>query len=220
LRSKHYYSFGSSLHKVLERLHDSRDGGVKTVDQVVAALEESWIDAGYGSQQEMQEAMGEGKAILASYVERIEESPPAGVTILVEKMLRADLGPFVLIGRVDRVDEWPDGTLEIVDYKSGRSAISAEEVHHDLAMSCYQILVREGFPDRPVVASILAIRSGTAATASLNADELAEFRLSLLELGEIILSRDYDELVPVPNDLCPTCDFLPLCRRHPDFNLS
>lgn len=218
LRAKHYFSFGTSLHRVLERLHDAGDAGVKTVDQVTAALEESWVDAGYRSPQEMQEAMGEGKAILTAYVEQLDESPPAGVTVMVERMLRVDLGRFILVGRVDRVDQWPDGTLQIVDYKSGRSAVTPEEVRHDLAMSCYQLLVRERFPGQPVVASIIALRAGTAATASLEDDELTQFQADLLELSHTILDRDYDHLVPVANPLCPTCDFLKLCRQHPEYD--
>ena len=94
LRSKSYFSFGSTLHAVLQRFHDSNDTGVETADQAVAAMEESWIEAGYSSAQEMQEAMGEGRNIIERYVQSALSAPAPGKTILVEKRLRMDLGEF------------------------------------------------------------------------------------------------------------------------------
>lgn len=219
LRSKSYYSFGTTLHRVLQRFHDSSDAGVQTVHQAVAAVEESWVDAGYASAQEMQEALGEGKALIEAYVSRQVLEPSEATTILIEKQFRKDLGQFALIGRVDRVDEYPDGTLEIIDYKSGRASVETEDVQGDLAMSCYQLLLREKFPGRPVCASILAIRSNQKATYAMSDDEAEEFERDLVFLGQEILDRDYEGLVPTYKpDLCPECDFVALCRQHPDYS--
>lgn len=217
LRAKKYYSFGTTLHKVLQRFHDEGDQGVTTTAEALAAMEESWIEAGYSSAQEMQEAMSEGKAILTAYTERELMRPSPGRAILIEKQLRMDLGPFVLIGRVDRVDEHPDGALEVVDYKSGRQAVTVEDVESDLAMACYQLLVENAYPERAVSLSIHAVRSDTKATYSHSAADLAQFRSDLVQLGEEILHRDYERLAPTYKDLCAYCDFLPLCRQHPDW---
>jgi RecB family exonuclease len=219
LRSKSYYSFGLTLHKVLERFHNTDDAGVQTVHQALAAFEENWIEAGFSSAEEMAEAFGEGKEIIERHIEEAVSQPSVANTILVEKMLRKDLGEFVLIGRLDRVDEYEDGTIEVVDYKSGRSGVSEEEVATDLAMCCYQLLLRHHFPDRPVRATILALRSGTSASASLSDEEAAQFEKDLIVLGITILNRDYADLEPVPKALCPTCDFLPLCKKHREFEL-
>lgn len=217
LRSKSYYSFGLTLHKVLQRFHDAGDTGVTTVSQAIAAVDENWIEAGYSSLQEMQEALGEGKSIVAAHVERELTVPTTAQTIMIERLLRLDLGDFVLIGRVDRVDEWEDGTIEVVDYKSGRSTVSDDEVASDLAMCCYQLLIQSQFPDRPVCASILAVRSGEKGTASMAPSDMEVFRADLLALGNEILHRDYEHMAPVWKELCPDCDFLPLCSKHPDF---
>jgi RecB family exonuclease len=217
MRSKSYYSFGSSLHRVLERFHDSNDAGVSTTDEALGALEESWIDAGFSSAEEMAEAYGEGREILERYVADAKQKPTVAKTLYVEKMLRHDLGEFALIGRLDRLDEWPDGRLEVVDYKSGRQEVTVEEVATDIAMCCYQLLVRRKFPDREVSATIIALRTGASATASLTDSELAEFEADIKRLGIEILIEDYENLVPVFKPLCPRCDFLPLCRQNPEF---
>jgi putative RecB family exonuclease len=219
LKSKSFYSFGSSLHRVLQRFHDEGDQGVATVHEAVAALEEGWVEAGYASQEEMTQAMAEGKAIIADYIDRVSREPVTSRTLFIEKTIRMDFGDFVLMGRLDRLDEREDGALEVIDYKSGRMGVQPEDVKGDLAMSLYQLLVKGQHPDRPVVATIIALRAGSRASASLADDELDELRANILELGQEILFRDYEALIPVGKPLCHRCDFLPLCRKHPDFEL-
>jgi hypothetical protein len=61
LRSKHYYSFGTTLHRVLQQFHDASETGVATVGDAVRAMEENWVSAGYTSAEHMAEAAGEGR---------------------------------------------------------------------------------------------------------------------------------------------------------------
>ena len=217
LRSKSYYSFGTSLHRALERFHDSGDVGVSTTEEAVAALEESWVDAGYRSADEAAEALGEGREIVARYVEAQMLSERKAKTLFTERQMRYDLGEFALIGRLDRLDELEDGTLEVVDYKSGRSEVDPEEVRTDIAMTCYGLLVRRKYPERPVSGTIVAIRTGASGTATWSAEELDAFESDLRDLGAEILNEDYEELRPTYKSLCPHCDFLPLCRKDPEF---
>jgi RecB family exonuclease len=216
-RAHSYYSFGTTLHQVLQRLHDSGDPDVTDVEQVLAAYEESWIDAGYQSAEEMSEAYGEGRLIVQRHADELVRRPPSAATLFVEKQLRADLGKFVLVGRLDRVDEHPDGTLEIIDYKTCRDGITGEDVRRDLAMGCYQLLLKRKFPDRPVLASIVSLRTDESATASLSDQELAEFERDLVLLGEEILETEFVELFPSHKWICGGCDFLRLCKKDEDF---
>ena len=144
--------------------------------------------------------------------------PSTSQTLLVEKLLRVEYERFVLVGRLDRVDERPDGSLEIVDYKSGRGAIAPQDVAADLAMNCYQLLLSKAYPARDIVTTIVALRTGASASASLNPTQLAEFETDLEKLGDQIVTDELFDRVPRLKPLCRTCDFLPLCRRHPDFD--
>jgi RecB family exonuclease len=217
LRSKSYYSFGSTLHRVLQQFHDAGDTGVTTQAEVLASYEENWIDAGFSSAEEMAEAFGEGKQILTRHVQMQLAKPKTAKTLFVERQFRWDMGEFALIGRIDRVDEHEDGLLEIVDYKSGRESVSQEEVASDIAMCCYQLLLRRKFPDRQVKATILALRSGESCSAAMTDDELDEFERDIHVLGINILNEDYPELLPLYKPLCSRCDFIPLCRKHSEY---
>lgn len=218
MKAKSYYSFGSSLHKVLERFHDAGDIGVQTVGDALKVYEESWIDAGYSSPEEMQEAFGEGREILELTLEAEQLAREAGTkTVAVEKFFKMDLGKFTLIGRVDRLDQLADGTLDIVDYKSGRSRVTDEDVANDLAMGCYQLLVSNTYPGVPVRATIHALRTNVKASASLTKQELDQLRADLVALGEQIMYTSIEDHAPVRKPLCESCDFLSLCSKNPDF---
>jgi RecB family exonuclease len=214
LRSKSYFSFGTSLHGALQRFFDEGDAGVRTIGEAVAALEEGWIEAGYSSPEEAADAMGDGKKMIEAYLTEFTERPMTAKTILIEKQLRLDLGEFALIGRVDRVDQHDDGTLEVIDYKSGRQEVLQEDVAQDLAMGLYQLLLANAYPGHPVRATIVALRTNAQASAALSDEELAQLREDLTRLATDIFQRSWDPLAPVAKDLCPTCDFLPLCRQH------
>lgn len=217
MRPKRAYSFGTSLHAALERFHDEGDQGVNDAETLVVALEEGWVSAGYRSVEEANESLAEGRQILRSYVQT-EVARPQGVkSIFIEKMVKADMGRFVLQGRVDRVDEHPDGTLEIVDYKSGRSAVTPERVKGEIGMQLYAVMVREMRPGRPIRITIIALRPNERASVDLTDEEIADTREAALALGEEILDRDFENIEPVAKRLCLDCEFLPLCRSHREF---
>jgi len=201
----------------LQRFHDAGDIGVETTAQVLAAYEESWIDAGYNSAEEMAEAFGEGREILQRYVADAQAKPSEAKTLFVERQFRHDFGDFVLMGRVDRVDEYEDGTIEIVDYKSGRETVSDEDVASDIAMNCYQLLLKKKYPDRPVRARIMALRSTTSASYELVGTEFEEFERDIAYLCRMILAENFDERRPTRKPLCANCDFLVACEADPDF---
>lgn len=214
VRAKSYYSFGMSLHSALERLRDSDDAGVQTTGEALAALEENWMTAGYASPEEAAEALAEGRVLLEGYIADAEAEAGA-TTLFVEKDLQRDMGEWVLAGRVDRIDEHPDGRIEIIDYKTGSQ--SAESPVFDIAMGCYALMVRELFPDREISTSIVSLRDRSRSTAVRTDDELAEFEHDLRKLATEILHRDYPTIDPKAKPLCLNCDFVRVCATVPEF---
>lgn len=218
IRSKSTFSFGLALHGALEQFHSGGSAGVPTKDEMIAAYEESWIDAGFANAEEMAEAFGEGKEILSRYVDEHEAARAGAKTIEVERTYRIDYDDFTLTGRIDRLDEHEDGSLEIVDYKTGRQSVTEEDVRGDISMGIYQLLVSRSYPGRKVSATIMALRSGQSATASLTQQELDDLEFDVLTLGRMILNHEWAEMPPVKKDLCKDCDFLKLCERDPRYN--
>lgn len=226
IRNRSYFSFGLSLHKALEKFVESGSSGVPVQEQLADTLAESWIDKGYTSSDEMAESFGEGIEIIRGAKEQNFWIPPNGRVLEVEKSFKLDMGEFNLVGRVDRLDEHEDGTLEIVDYKTSKYKATEEYVREDIAFSCYQTLVRAAYPGRKVQASLIFLRDTVGedevsedfrVTVSMTDEEHEEFLFVLKELGSKMLNHNYYELAPVPKPLCSGCDFISLCRRHPDY---
>jgi putative RecB family exonuclease len=212
VRSRPGYSFGSTLHRVLQDFH--AEGGVQSAEQMAAQLHQRWVAAGYESAEQEEAFRAAGAEIVQLYHSASQEQAAAEViTLFTEKTIKTDMGPFVLTGRVDRIDQHGDGTLEVVDYKSGRLEVSPEDVAGSLAMSIYQLILRRTYPGTRVVATIYALRSGMRASAEMTDEEAEQFGRDILALGEEILSRDFDGVEPERIEACEYCEFLPRCDR-------
>ena len=223
-RSRAGFSFGNSLHRALDAFHNA--GGVEAVpaEALTASLEQLWVSGGFAGEEQETEYRAEGLRILEEYHAAQQaaateaatnaEAPPPAHVLFTEKTLRIDLSPDVaLSGRIDRVDEHQDGALEIVDYKSGRETVTEEDVAGSLALQIYQLLLKRKYSDRRVFATLVALRTGAQASHELSDDRLQDLAADCLETGETIRNKDWESVLPMVNDHCPYCDFLPHCTR-------
>ncbi len=213
MKSRAAFSFGSTLHQVLQQYHEP--GAERSLTGMLSRFEEGWISAGYASAAQEQEHQAAGEQILLAYhasaEARQEELGPVE-TIATERTISCDMGRFKLTGRVDRIDLHVDGTLEVVDYKSGRLTVTEEEVAASLAMNCYQLILSKMYPGAPVCATIYCLRSGESATARLTEEGLAEFERDIRDVADVILDMDWLETAPVRIEHCADCDFLSRCE--------
>lgn len=214
-RARAGYTFGSTLHQTLQNFHEAGGSAQVSAPELVARLETDWQSQGYADAAHEQEHKDAAVRILQTYHLAAEAKAEQTRMFLTEKMLKWDLGPFVLTGRIDRIDEHlSDGALQIVDYKSGRMSVTEADVKGALAMSVYQLLAKRLHPDRRVFATIHALRGGVEASCSYTDDEMAALEEDIRGLGLLIMETDFDPVRPVPlPDVCPGCDFLPLCTR-------
>lgn len=213
MRALPQFSLGTSVHRALQEFHAA--GAALSTEELAERLRESWVTAGFATQAEEDEFRQAAHQMVAAYQAVGQARAEAGVeTLLLEKVLRTDMSRFVLMGRVDRVDRHVDGSLEIVDYKSGRLTVTPEDVASDLAMSIYQLIVRRLYPDARVFATIYCLRSGVHASAEMGPQEAEKFSSYITDLGEEIAFRDYDGVVPVPIPACAECPFLRRCQAY------
>jgi len=210
-RPKSFHSFGSSLHRALSDFHLAGGPETETADELTARLRERWVSIGYESAKEEMDRLETAAALLSEY--HSSHIVPGEKTLLVERQLRWHMGEFILAGRVDRLVELADGTICVIDYKSGREKVSEEDVRRDLAMCIYQLLAARNYPDRRVAGTIYCLRSGARATASLSQSEFAELEGDIRALASEMLKIDRDTVIePIRKAICDNCDFLSRCR--------
>lgn len=124
-------AFGRYLHRLLEELHawafklPQRPAMETALARLPQIESQVWPDfaekLGPPAQAEAQRSRA--AHILKEYVrqEFCRNNPPSS-TLYEEEMVQPfRLGPYPITGRVDRIDLFPDGCAEIIDYKTGRN---------------------------------------------------------------------------------------------------
>lgn len=201
-------SLGAALHRSMEMVHAGPE--LPSWEDLLEQYRQGWTGAGFATVEEERAAMAAGEAMLERY---LAEAPPvaeAPRTLLREKMLRQDRGFYILTGRIDRLDEHPDGTLDIVDYKSGRDVVTEEQVRHDVGLMVYEMLVCHHFPGRAVRVAIHALRPNVRVTIERVPSEAAAVALLIDDVARAVAN---DTAFAGVNraDICVGCDFEAFC---------
>ena len=114
-----------------------------------------------------------------------------------------------ITGRFDRVEELPDGTLRIIDFKSG-SLRSQEAVDQDLQLSIYCIAAKETFgKETSELVMLFLDEDVTEVRTSRLEGELRTAAKTISLVSERIASKDYR---PCPSrEVCRNCPYRRVC---------
>ena len=134
--------YGAAIHRVLKTYFDSlRLGRTKSDDELIEIfkqdLQDSRIPEAY--QHELYEQLGINQ--LREFLDSVR-SITAPQILHTEESFEIRVGDTLVAGRIDRIDSRPDGTVAIVDYKTGK-ARDQEDADESLQLSLYAIAARE-----------------------------------------------------------------------------
>jgi putative RecB family exonuclease len=149
------------------------------------------------------------------YEERGEEqlralllSSPRGSTevIATEHKFSFKLGEREIKGRIDRIDRLEDGTVRVIDYKTGapKDRKFAEE---SLQLSIYAMAVAQmQLTPRELV--LVNVQDNSQAVAGRTPKQLESARAEIDRAAEGIARGEFD---PEPGQHCRWCDYRRLC---------
>jgi RecB family exonuclease len=195
--------FGIVVHQVLERYHSAEE---QTLGLLMELLEVAWRRSGIGEGEQERRLRVMARAALVRYHERLREEQAQ--PLWFERSFAFDLGAHHVRGRVDRVDALPDGSYELIDYKTGH-ARTAAELRDDIQLSLYAIAAREAWQlesSRQAYYYLLDDRKVPVPRADGGEEWVRE---AVLRVGEGILAQDFE---PTPSPaVCALCDFRIVC---------
>ncbi len=111
-------------------------------------------------------------------------------------------------GRVDRVDVLPDGSYELIDYKTGH-AKTAAELRDDIQLSLYAIAAREAWQLESSRQSYYYLLDDRRVAVPRTEGGEEWVREAVLRVGEGILAQDFE---PTPSPAaCRLCDYRIVC---------
>lgn len=137
-------SFGISIHATLKDFYDQCASGTEpSAKLLISLLSDHWIKKGYVSKVQEAEFIEKGKIYLSGFYQNYfdEGQKPS---LLEHKFLlplpkRDGVSPLKIGGVIDRVDVLTDGTIEILDYKTGATIPTQKEVDNNDQLTFYAL---------------------------------------------------------------------------------
>jgi RecB family exonuclease len=188
-------------------------------------LQATWVREGYRDVDQERVAYRRALEWLESYVATLD---PHDEPLGVERVVATKTGVLAFNGRADRIDgrPGPDGPeAVIVDYKTGRSGLDADDARGSQALALYAYAAQRVFrrPCRRV--ELHHLPTGTVAAHEHTEDSLARQLTRAEDTARDIQSAekavaagaDPDREFPVnPGALCAWCDFRKTCPAGAD----
>jgi RecB family exonuclease len=153
---------------------------------------------------ELDEARARAGPVLVRFLEREAANPSTPVAVElgfgIDVAIPREAARIRFVGYVDRLDRAPDGSTQVLDYKTGRARSQADvDVDRQLtayAYACARGALRDPATGRPLPpASRLALYfadSGAEVATARTADQLTAFEGDLVTMVTAVRSRAFD----------------------------
>ena len=130
-----------------------------------------------------------------------------------------DIGDGVLLGGyIDVIEQEDDGSIMVVDYKSGRYIEDQAALDEHLQLSIYIMAVREMYPDAPKVTGCLdMLRHGVRQCTERTDEQLESVKRYIKMLVKRAENAEASNEFPATvNRLCGWCPFTGTCGAYDD----
>ena len=210
-------SFGSSIHAALKSFYERVVRGERPDKKLtISCLKENWIREGFSSKAHETKFFEKGKFYLEGFLK--DGFDPKVLPIAMEQPFTVPVeGGLKIGGKIDRVDVLKDGTIEIIDYKTGATIPSQKEVEKDLQLSFYALaatsIPTEPFGKKPdrVKLSLYFLDVQEKFTTTRTAEELEKAKKEIYKVKE---EMEKSEFRCSGSILCEKCEYSLFCRTE------
>nr|WP_026316518.1 PD-(D/E)XK nuclease family protein [Actinokineospora enzanensis] len=208
-------TMGAVVHNALKGLFDL-PADQRTPDRAAALVGTHWKDDGFADREQAMVFRERAAGWVHDYVRGTDVTEePVGL----ERWVSAPVGTIIAEGRVDRIDQRGD-ELVIVDYKTGRHALTTDDARGSQALALYVLAARRTLRKPCTKVELHHLPTGTVAAWEHTEESLArhlsraeesadEFQLAIDTLAA---GGDPEVLFPAsPGRQCGWCDFRRSC---------
>lgn len=210
---------GTLVHTVLEKLFWEHPQGNRDSSAALQILEREkhiffeedpeWQQLDLDEKQ--REAFArEAEALVLNYFKL--EDPNSVNAIGMELMLEARIDSMLLRGIIDRLDRLDDGSLVVVDYKTGRSPGTMDESAKLSGVHFYAYLCEEVLGERPTSVRLMYLKDPVTVSqvpSSQSIRAMAGRTTAVWSAVERACERE--DFRPNPGRLCSWCPFHEYC---------
>jgi putative RecB family exonuclease len=160
-------SVGVAVHNALRDWWDLAPAE-RTPQAGAELVRTSWIDVGFRDGDQSLEWRARAQQHVTAYLTEVD---PAAQPLGIERTVSLKTESLALQGRIDRLDERPEG-LTVVDYKTSRVAPTDDDARTSLPLALYAAAVWKMFRRRCVRVELHHLPSGSVAVHEHTGDSL------------------------------------------------
>lgn len=212
-------SLGASVHTALRNWFDIAPGR-RAPQALSTLLKATWVREGYRDDEQERRVFRRALSWLDAYVRTLE---PGEEPLGVERVVAARTSVIAFSGRADRIDSRPGAQgpqLAIIDYKTGRIGLDADDARGSRALALYAYAAERVFRRRCRRVELHHLPTGTVAAHEHTEETIARHVRRAEETARDIVAgeravaagADPDQTFPVaPGSRCSWCDYRRVC---------
>jgi DNA helicase-2/ATP-dependent DNA helicase PcrA len=202
-------SFGTSIHNTLRDFYTRLQ---KNPDEkelkllLLELLKENWIARGYESKALERDQYKRGEAMLLKFYKKEKED--FRIPKFLEREFKVELDGVTITGRIDRIDELPDGTFEVIDYKTGNS--KDEKLDKNLQLSIYALACRDCFKIPISKLSLYFLADCKKESTTRNDKQIEACKDEIIACAKEISTSEFEAK---PGFMCGFCEYRLICDK-------
>ncbi|MBN2717902.1 MAG: PD-(D/E)XK nuclease family protein [Deltaproteobacteria bacterium] len=196
--------FGKAVHATLEVLvqeqMEQERTGILSEERAMELWRQSFVAEGMSGMELFQE----GVTILKNFIREQGVIDHQDV-LAIEQEFHLPVGPFTVLGYIDRVDRVDDETVEVIDYKTNRMLFTRDEVDASLQMSLYHLAAQMLWPwAKKVRLTFNMLRHNISMVTERNQEQLEAAKSYVMSMGQ--QTESATEFPARLNSNCIYCD--------------
>ena len=204
--------YGAAMHRVLRTFYDAAQLGRPRSDEELIGQFRSdllleKIQDKY--QHELYEVQGIDQ--LKDFFSAARSLSPNVLHTEQEFEIRVE--DTIVVGRIDRIDQNPDGSVAIIDYKTGK-ARDQEDADESLQLSIYALAAHEKWGYRVDTLIFHNLQENVAVVTRRSQSQLAEARDRILAVAEGIAEERFEPNVKFHCGFCPYRSLCPAKEKR------
>ena len=209
---------GTLVHRALELLFTDYPRGSRAISAAQSSLDRAWRELQDGEEleglgldaTETAAFIADARELVGRYFEL--EDPDTVKAVGLEMRLSTDIDGVTVRGIIDRLDELDDGSLVVVDYKTGRAPRNEQTRSRLSGVQMYALMCEAELGKRPAVVRLIYLRDRVVISASPTDQAMRGTRQRALGVWAAIeRACRQDDFRPNPSSLCRYCCFQTYC---------
>ena len=202
-------TMGSVMHIVTEQMTKMEIKGLEPTEEIaLQILAKNWNQFAYLKQRTKEDDDKKSShEMIQTYLKWVRDNKnrPVDVEVKFNMMINGAL----VSGKIDRVEEMPDGRYEVIDYKTGRAKMNKNSIKDDIQMNMYALGVEKLYGKLPARASLFYMKDDKIIPYDIEPIQINKFAKSLGQTIDAIFGEKFPASPKYQK--CKFCEYRGIC---------